>query len=305
MTEHESKVLVKYPIEIIFDCIDDNNVLLPELEKYCTDIHDLPMTMLGDFKNVMSNIVKSYSSNTNHNDISFKNTIRECLNKINESNYDNVLQKLKSLEYTTDGLLSVLANELIIKSMNDVLAVKNIEVKAGHKTPSDIYVMVAIDFSKNVNKFKNIFSKECNICFTRFTDINESMDNNNPHHVSNFKGFMNMMGLCYVNKIFDESVIRICLNKVVGYITGSNITERLSQEESDNYYSGYERIVNRILTYYEKNTDKSYQNFYDIVKESNDLIQKDCSTNKSLRKFSILVHSQIIKRSDDIAKLLL
>lgn len=304
MTEHESKVLVKYSIDTIFDCIEDNNVMLPELEKYCVDMYDLPLKMLSDFKNVMSNIVKSYSNNINQNDISFKNTIRECLNKINESNYDNVLVKLKSLEFTSDGLLSVLATELIIKSMNDVLAIKNIEVKTGHKTPSEIYISVITEFSKNINKFKNVFSKECNICFTKFTDINESMDNNNPHHVSNFKGFMNMMGLCYVNKLFDETVIKICLDKIVGYITGSDIKDRLLQEESDNYYSGYERIVNRIVTYYEKNFDNSYKNIYETIKNCNDLITKDCSTNKPLRKFSLLVHSQIVKRCDDLAKML-
>jgi len=57
MTEHESKVLVKYSIDTIFDCIEDNNVMLPELEKYCVDMYDLPLKMLSDFKNVMSNIV--------------------------------------------------------------------------------------------------------------------------------------------------------------------------------------------------------------------------------------------------------
>ena len=44
--------------------------------------------------------------------------------------------------------------------------------------------------------------------FNSLTDIKEQrMDRNNPHRVSNYKGFMNMLGLLYTFEIFPKILL--------------------------------------------------------------------------------------------------
>jgi hypothetical protein len=284
-----------------------------ELEEYCSHKYRKDRMILDDLKRSMDEITQSYFQGINPNDISFKNVIRDNLNKINNNNYSVILEELKSLNYSSANHFMLLVSELILKSMNDVLASKGIDNK-DNKTPSEIYMSVAREFvgfciRSDVNDtdihFKNILSKECQRYFKEFTDKNTSMDRNNPHRVSNYKGFMNMIGILYNLGIFTKEIIQKCFNKISKLILNSG----LSQDECDNYYNGYERLCNRVLHYFDNNVDSNTIEEFKIVKtyiESfNNKITIACGENvdkkdRPIRMFSLIVHKQIIKRLNSI-----
>src|SRR5437016_3825625 len=95
-------VLIKYNIDEIFACQDANCLMIRDLEQYCNNNCKSQKSMLPELIKPMDDITKSHSQGINPNDIALKNMIRDCLNKINHNNYDNVLDDLKSLHYTNE-----------------------------------------------------------------------------------------------------------------------------------------------------------------------------------------------------------
>ena len=311
----KKEVSIKYSMDEIFACRDANCLMPEELEQYCNNLYKSSMTMLIDLIKPMDDITKSHSHGINPNDITLKNVIRENLNKINHSNYKIILEELKGLNYTSDTHFAMLASELIIKSMNDVMACKGIEsTKKDQKTNSEIYTFIAGEFTNyfikqgaNTIKFKTILFRECQLYFDKLTDKKEKMDNNNPHRHSNYKGFMNMIGLMYTNGLFPKDIVKVCGNKIIKLILSEGLSERLSLEETDNYYSGYERLINRVLYHFEKKPIQQHmiQEFNaikDIIKEMNDKITKGYEEEKKdksgmnipkpIKTFSIMTHQQ-------------
>lgn len=310
----DQKVAIKYSIDEIYACRDENCLMPRELEEYCNNRYKSPMLILAELVKPMDDITKSHSHGINPNDISLKNTIRDNLNKVNHSNYKVILEELKSLNYTCENHFAMLASELIIKSMNDVLACRGVEAsKKDQKTGSEIYTSIAAEFTNyfikqgnSTVKFKTVLIRECQLYFDKLTDKKERMDQNNPHRVSNYKGFMNMIGLMYTNGLFPKDIIKVCSNKIITLILLSG----LPQDDCDNYYSGYERLINRVLCHFEKTPIQPHMiaefgSIKEIVKEMNDKISKACEDDKKtksttqvkpLRMFSIMTHQQNINR---------
>lgn len=303
------EVLIRYNIEDIFNCRKDNNLMTNGLEEYCNNNYNYDKIYLEELFNVMDDITKSHLQGINPNDIALKNTIRDNLNKINNNNYVLILENLKTLNYSSENHFRLLATEIIMKCMNDVLACKGIDTTRQNKTPSEIYIDVASEFSvyfiKNDDdeeiKFRDILMSECEKFFKTFTNKSDSMDQHNPHRVSNYKGLLNMLGLMYSNNLLPCKIICSCLGKITRLI----LDKKIKQEECDNYYSGYERLINRLLCYYE-NYDESYDkdDFKKIkayIKKTNNKILEACnSDNKPLRVFSIIVHKKNIKRYENV-----
>lgn len=305
-------VLIKYSIDQIFACREANAVMPTELIDYCNNMDKNNMSVLTDLVKHMDDVTKSHSHGVNPNDITLRTTIREGLNKLNNKNYDTVLKEFEALNYSNETHFSLLASELIIKSMNDVMATKGFEVsKNVQKTPSELYMDIALRFSKygiqvedetetlkRVIKFIDVMSTHCQNYFITLTDKSESMDKNNPHKVNNYKGFMNMIGLMYSNGMFPAKIVMQCFNKIITLI----LDEGLPQEDCDNYYSGYERLMNRILSHFEKevtpNTIRDFNNIKGQLKAVNDKITLACenSPKPPIRMFSTMTHKQNINR---------
>lgn len=311
----QGTILIKYNIDQIFECQEPNCLMIKDLEQYCVNNRKNHKAILMELMKPMDDITKSHSHGINPNDISLKNMIRECLNKINPNNYKTVLDDLKSINYACENHFTLLADELIIKSMNDVLACKGIDMPSSNqKTPSEIYMSIAVEFSnffieqnKQPIKFRSVLTKECSIYFEKLIDTKERMDQNNPHRVSNYKGFMNMLGLMYSYNLFPCEIVKNCLTSVTQLIIDSD----LPHDDCDNYYSGFARLLNRILCHFEKEVvhNNKVQDFFAIenfIKDTNTKISKACETNdeltkknkttKPLRMFSIMTHQQNILR---------
>jgi hypothetical protein len=310
----QGAILIKYSIDQIFDCREANCLMIRDLEQYCSNKKKNHKTILTELMKPMDDITKSHSHGINPNDISLKNMIRESLNKINPNNYKNVLDDLKSINYTCENHFALLADELIIKSMNDVLACKGIDMQTSNqKTPSEIYMSIAVEFSnffiehnKQPIKFRSVLTRECSVYFDKLIDIKERMDQNNPHRVSNYKGFMNMLGLMYAYNLFPCEIVKQCLFSVTQLILDSN----LPHDDCDNYYSGLARLMNRILCHFEKEVvqNNKIDDFFaikNIINDINDRITLACdgdnyqsksSATKPLRMFSIMTHGQNVSR---------
>jgi hypothetical protein len=318
MTEHQ-EVLIRYNIPEIYACRDANTILSKELEEYCYHKHKNPKSMIeSELMKEVNEITNSLSQGINPNDITLKSMIRDNLNKISHSNYKDILAVLKSLNYSSENHFFLLATELIIKSMNDIMACKGLESTKNQLTPSEIYVNIAVEFSKffieegnEIIKFQVVLGTTCQKYFKEFVDKEMSMDQNNPHRVSNYKGFMNMIGLLFYNNLFPLSIILKCFTRISNLILNSD----LSQEECDNYYAGYERLLNQILNKYEdmlpkvdKNSDQykvdktEFLTIYKFMKTMNAEISAS-TTDKpkgSIRKFSLMVHQQNINRLENL-----
>jgi len=103
------------------------------------------------------------------------------------------------------------------------------------------------------------------------------MDQNNPHRVSNYRGFMNMIGLMYSYGLFTKDIIKTCFNRIIRLI----LKEKLPHDDCDNYYSGYERLMNRVLKHFEKTPIQKhmideFMSIKDMLKEMNDKIIEAC-----------------------------
>lgn len=307
------EVLIRYNIDEIFACKEDNCLLVKDLEMYCSNKYKNIKTIIDELIKPMDDVTKSRLRGINPNDIALKNTIRDYLNKLNQNNYDKILKDLKNLNYTCENHFRLLITELIIKSMNDVMACKGADTNKNLKTLSEIYMNVAHEFSQyfikhddKIIKFKVLLTTECEKYFKTFTNESDSMDQNNPHRVSNYKGFMNMIGLMYTYNMLPSNIICGCFDKIANLVLNKNI----NQEERDNYYSGYDRLMNKLLTFFENCPNKKqvydkFKKIKDHVRKKNSDILNECNNNseeKPIRKFSIMVHNQNIARFEKLNK---
>jgi hypothetical protein len=225
------------------------------------------------------------------------------------------LKDIKGLGYSSEAHFSMLATELVTKCMNDPLACKGMEASnADQKTPSELYMEVAREMCQyftgkdgEIIKFNITLSKTCQQYFNEFTNKDTSMDNNNPRRVSNYKGFMNMVGLMYTYGLFPQKIITVCFQKIIALILRSALT----QEETDNYYFGFERLMNRILTHFEKalitpTLVSEFARFKPYLESFNNDIQLACggpnadkndrSVKRPIRTYSIILLEQNINR---------
>jgi hypothetical protein len=304
-------VSIKYSVDEIFACKDENCLMPKELEEYCVSMTKSLMSILAELVKPMDDINKSHMHGVNPNDISLKQIIRENLNKLNQANYKVILEELKALNYTSETHFAMLAAELIVKSMNDVAALKNVEAsKKTQKTSSELYAAIASEFTNyfikqgtSTIKFKSILTKECQVYFEKFTDIKERMDQNNPHKVSNYKGFMNMIGYMYSIGLFPKDIIKACSTKIIKLMTSAG----LPKDDCDNYYAGYDRLINRVLCHFERtpilpHMIPEFNTVKDIIKEMNDKITKICDDEKIdkadriLKTGSVLSHRDLVHR---------
>jgi hypothetical protein len=307
----DQQVLIRYNIEQIFACQEANCLMIRELEKYCLHRTKIPKHVLADLAKPMDDVTRSYIQGANPNDMTLKNQIRDNLNKVNNANYQTIVDALKQLAYVSVNNFALLASEIMLKSMNDVMGCKGIEAKNGLKTPSEIYVSIAREFADITVMcedapicFMKVMSTEARVYFDRMTDKTESMDQNNPHRVSNYKGFMNMIGLMYIYGMFPHNTINVCLGKISGLMLGSG----LKQDECDNYYSGAERLINRLLCWFETPSAGKKKEF-DIVrhyiKTFNTKLSEACGDavkkeDRPIRLFSVMTHQQNVARFETL-----
>jgi|LakMenEpi02Apr12_1017379.scaffolds.fasta_scaffold01730_1 hypothetical protein len=302
----QNEIFISYPLEEFLKYQDVNNTMPLNLTVLCKDrgckiyFRD---SILKDVKNIIDN----FRAGINPNDTAFLGSIREYLNIINNKNYVQYIDLLKKINYTSNGHFDILTNELILRAMMDMIAVKNISLPDGQKSPSEIYADIALEFSSffikdnNIDiKFINKLMETCQKYFLDFTDITKPLDKNNQYRVDNFKGFINFLGLLFNRDILSHKITISCITKLKDLMF--NI--EWGQIESENIHDGYIKFLNQILITYEKkikkqSTDLSYlESLEKIHIEISNLNDK----YKKLRKFPMLIHKELENRFKKLVK---
>jgi len=292
--------VLSHDIKEIIACRNANYVLPKELEKYCVDKYINDNTNCNfSFAKDIEKIARLHADGINPNDIAIMNMIRCELNKMNHGNYKEHIAILKSLSFSNEDHFNKLAQDLIAQAMNDPTVIRNTIESEGNNTPSDIYVSVIVDFSdfsiqceNRAIKFKTVFLSRLLDKFKEFTDVYLKLDTNNQHSINIYKGLMNMIGLLYNREYISEEFVMKILEKITSIIVSGNIPVL----ESDNYYSGYEKITNCVLKHDKKNTNFTKLCEYIVT------LNKQITESNGLRKFSRETHAENSEKIKLLAK---
>lgn len=284
-----------------------NNMMLPSnLKSFCNEIGGVLIFRDNIIKEA-TNIVNSFLSGKNPNDIIFKNSIIELMNKITQKTYKQILESLKTLEYTKSEHFITLATDILIRAMTDPVAVKGIDLPPNQQTLSEIYLMIVVDFfplmiveNEKEIKFSSVFLDLCKRYFDDFTDSIKPLDQNNAYRVDNFKGFTNFLGLLYSYGLINGKVLHSCMVKVISLIYDTT----WGTTECENAYDGYRKMLNHVIGTFEKklNFNDSDKKFIDALWKLHEEIKTKNMSMSKLRRFTMMYHDESEKK---MAKLLL
>ena len=294
---------ISYNLDEFLKYKDLNMALPADLKSYCNDIGGniyFRDTLLKE----SGNIIESFLNGRNPNDIIFKNSIIENLNKVNQKNYIQILENLKLLEYTKAEHFITLATDIITRGMTDVVGVKGIELPNGQSSLTDIYINIIVDFfplqitenGKDV-KFSTVFLDLCRKYFDDFTDPLKLLDENNSYRVDNFKGFTNLLGLLFARGLVNAKVIYMCLSKLRDLMFNTN----WGQTESSNAYDGYRKILYHITVNFEHRKpseacSESDKKFLTVLSELNQDIKFQNKIKNRLGRFTMGSHEELDKK---------
>lgn len=294
-----AKINISYNLDKFMKYKECNTMLPQNLKPLCNE-YGGTLILRDIIMKEVNNVIDTFTSGKNPNDIIFKNYIIENLNKINQKNFSSILDGLKNLSYNKYEHFATLSADILLRAMTDVTAIKGVEMPSGQKSLSELYADIVCEFSqfmiKENNKeikFINVFMDYCQRYFTDFIDPSKILDSNNQYRVDNFKGFMNFLGILFCTHILSQKIVHLCLTKLCELM---NTTQWNSwgQTECENVYDGYRRLVHFVFVNYSKNsinqTDidfiKGVILIHNKVKEINE------KTNK-LRKFTMMAHKDL------------
>jgi hypothetical protein len=277
-----------------------NDVLPVELEQYCLANNSYPMSIREEFGQDLVDITTSVLNGIDPNDILLKTNIRDLLNKISSNNYSEYINKLKNIKYENEHHFTILAQEIVDRSMNDPVASNGFTPTKNDTYISDINADIAKEFCQlSINtddvdtevRFKKILTSICHKQFFEFIDENKKLDLNNKHRVDNFKGFMNLLGLLSNRGILSSKIIVSCLFNTKKLIYESD----WSSQESENLFSGYSRLVAQLIHNFEATKCKNEGLLTAVIKVT-EPISTDNEANKKLRMMSMISYQSMMEK---------
>jgi len=306
----QGQIIIRFPFNDFMKYQDVNNMLPPQLIPLCNSVEvnekDDRVAIRGSLIHEINNIIDNVLSGVNPNDIVFKNNIREYLNKINAKTYQQYVDMLKNLNYSSEQHFAILTYELLIRSMTDTFAIKGLDMPKDQKSLSDIYADICGEFAsffiKDGDRDVKFLIKLLELCektFSDFVDQKKPLDSNNMYRVDHFKGFMNLLGLLFSRGLLSHKITLSCACKLKDLIFKSE----WGQQECDNVFNGYKRMINQILTMHEKkykeidanSRAKSVEYLKSLQTIHNDIDNKNKEKPK-LRKYTMLAHKDMAER---------
>lgn len=296
-----SKINISYTLKQFMDYKDCNLMLPLNLKSLCNDlggrliIRDIILKEVGQ-------VIDSFINGKNPNDIIFKNTIIENLNKINQTNYKMILDSFRKLSFTKYEHFLTLSLDILIRAMTDITGIKGVEMPEGQKSLSELYADIIVEFSQlmikdnnNVEiKFITIFMNNCQKYFMDFLDPTKQLDSNNQYRVDNYKGFMNFIGILFNKNIISHKIILSCVIKI-NELMYTPQWAQWEQNECENIYDGYRLLLNRIYSFFSKtNLSEQKKEFIkNILTVHNNISVQNEKFTKKLRKFTMMSHKDL------------
>lgn len=214
---------LSYQYDEIMKFQKENNLLPKELVTYCIYDTNNNMPNLDNFEDTAHEIIDSVTKGIDQNVKIFRNYVKLYVNTINQSNYNDFLEKLKDLDYTNKENIHFLASELIVGSIRCAVSVRGFtfEEDPKFKTVPEVCADVAQHFSTCFSKgdtgeinFHNEINGICQQYFIDFLDMNKSMDENNEDTSENYKGFMTFMGLLFSRSVINIKIVVNCMDMI-------------------------------------------------------------------------------------------
>jgi len=294
-----AKINISYSLTDFMNYKDCNMLLPPNLKPLCNDLGGTLILRDIILKEV-GLVIDTFTNGKNPNDIIFKNSIIENLNKINQRNYNIIIDSLKNLSFSKYEHFSTFSLDLLLRAMTDATIVKGVEMPEGQKSLSELYADIIVEFShlmikendKEI-KFINVFMDHCQKNFTDFVDPTKILDSNNQYRVDNYKGFMNFLGILFEKHIISHKIIYSCLTRIKELMSTKQWSE-WGQNECENMYEGYRRVLYHVYNMYNKKTltDNDKDFIKTILTVHNDVKVQNDKLNK-LRKFTMMAHKDL------------
>lgn len=259
---------LSYDINKFLKYSDKFSTISKDLLPYCYNNKEFNYPNIAQYVEHMKLISDNVTKGINMNDVLFKNDVKYLINTISKKNYNDVLNKLKVLNFSTRENVEFLAHELIVNSMRCPYGIKGIHKerekelemeKTKTMSLSEIFSDVIRYFCLNVTKENNngiAFNEElfklCRKFFMDFVNLTKSMDQNNENTSDNYKGFMTLMGFIYENNLVPFNVIMDCVDSIKRTIFCSKITKKTEQiknnvTEQHQKMFGYKKNFNNEL----------------------------------------------------------
>lgn len=290
------KIKISYSLDDFMKYKDINTLLPVNLKPICNDVGGLFFIRDIILKEV-AQVIDNFNSGKNPNDLIFKNSIIEFLNKINQKNYQSIIDGLKGLSFNKPEHYITMTSDILLRAMTDTTAIKGIEMPAGQQSLSELYAKIVCEFQQHSIKynntdikFLNIFLDQCQKYFVDFMDPTKPLDNNNQYRVDNYKGFMNFLGVMFNNKLISHKIVLSCLTKVKDLMMSSH-WNTWGQTECENIYDGYKKLVSYVIIVYQ--TAPSDKDYIKSVIDVHNKIREINEKSNKLRKFTMMAHKDI------------
>jgi hypothetical protein len=294
------KIKISYSLDDFMKYKDVNTSLPVNLKPICNDIGGLFLIRDIILKEVAL-VIDNFNSGKNPNDLIFKNSIIEFLNKVNQKNYQTIVDGLKNLSFTKPEHYITMTSDILLRAMTDTISIKGIEMPAGQQSLSELYANIVREFQEHSVKYKNtdvkfltIFLDQCQKYFVDFMDPTKPLDNNNQYRVDNYKGFMNFLGVLFSCKLISHKIVLSCLTKVKDLMTTTH-WNGWGQTECENIYDGYKKLISQTVSVYQ-NIKELTQTDKDYIKSISDIHNKIKEINEKsnkLRKFTMMAHKDV------------
>lgn len=223
---------LSYQLDEIMKYQAVNNKIPQQLACLCAHDYTNSMPNMSNYLDQLDEIISNTTKGIGANSIAFRNDVKYFVNMITPSNYQDFLQKLQGLDYSTKENVHFLASELILGAIRCNLSVKGFTFTEDSKIKSvpEICADVAKHFSQftvdnngsNVIQFHDEITKKCQQYFFDFVDMNKSMDENNEDTADNYKGFMTFMGLLYSRNVVNIKGVINCIDTIKRAIYATN-----------------------------------------------------------------------------------
>lgn len=195
------------------------------------------------YNEILSDIITSIKHGNDPNEIILKNNIKHLINVINQINYDETLEKLQKINFSSIKIIRFFISELIICGMRYQISIKGYDFEeTTHKTIPEIcadlqkhFMTFIVPTETNPNNFHMEILNTCQQYFLEFLNLNKSIDENNADTSDNYKGFMSVLGLLFERNVISIKIVGNCIEQIIRNIFCMNTKLEKKYEEHDCY----------------------------------------------------------------------
>lgn len=304
MTMNKGDIHVRYTIEEFIKYQAANNVLPQGLVEYCLNNNSSKIMIRQDILGDMELINKSVMNDTDPDDILVKTSVMSIMNRISAGNFSELLTKLKKIKYTNIKHLQTLGKELVERVMNDPAMNSNFEPSKTDQFISNVVVKIArlasnlsvpVPGKEEPVAFRSVFLSIVKNQYMDFLNAEKRLDSKNQHRISNYKGFMNFLGLMYVNSLLTENKTLRCLKGIADLI----FNKKWGTYEAEIAFAGYEKLLNQVV--YGMNNGKNFNvEFYQTVVKITEKIKEKNNKEKRLSRLLMIGHRKMMKKLGEV-----